>query len=302
VGGSLLARRKPGVQLPSPPPPTYHAAWSPPAVCRPAILARIQPLPVGLAHCQPPPTTTTYSKLAPHGLRQLGAPGSNLGQTTRRRGHGGRPHRPRPSQPCRCRPHRHAPRPHYRRTQRTPQRTDTGRRRPDTGHLDAQAPATDTGHLDRHPRDTGHRTPAENADTARTAEPASGPPCRHAERRTLRRPNPFLLRTSSQLLGRSAGQAAPWRIALLGKWSWGESRASDEASSVMARAEGWIGAKLEQARQVVQFGGLALRLMTRGTATEDGACARRRRFRTWPVGWRPAVGLRSGVVPKPPAL
>ena len=43
-----------------------HAAWSPPAADRRAILARIPPLPVGhlvdLAHCPTPPTTTTKSK------------------------------------------------------------------------------------------------------------------------------------------------------------------------------------------------------------------------------------------------
>jgi hypothetical protein len=88
----------------------------------------------------------------------------------------GRPRRPRPSQPCGCRPHRHAPRPHSRRTQRTP----------DTGHL-AQTPAPDTGHLDRPRRtpdartghrtsDIGRRTPDGNADTVTTAQPASGPP------------------------------------------------------------------------------------------------------------------------------
>src|SRR4029453_14594327 len=43
---------------------------------------------------------------------------------------------------------RRAPGPHLGRTQRTRQRTDTGRRyrTPDSGHLDAQTPALDTGH------------------------------------------------------------------------------------------------------------------------------------------------------------
>jgi hypothetical protein len=113
-------------------------------------------------------------------------------QTTRRRGHGGRPRRPRPSQPCGCRPHRHArdliPVGH------------NGRRGPDTGHLDAQTPAADTGHLDR-PRGppdarTGHRTPdagqkrghghdsAAGVRTSRVAMPSD-----HA----LRRPTVFAL-------------------------------------------------------------------------------------------------------------
>ena len=60
---------------------------------------------------------------------------------------------------------RRAPGPHFGRTQRTRQRTDTGRphRTPDSGHLDAQTPAPDTGHRSRGQAsvDTGrsHRTP-----------------------------------------------------------------------------------------------------------------------------------------------
>ena len=61
--------------------------------------------------------------------------------------------------------HRRAPGPHFGRTQRTRQRTDTGRRHrtPDSGHLDAQTPAPDTGHRSRGQAsvDTArsHRTP-----------------------------------------------------------------------------------------------------------------------------------------------
>jgi hypothetical protein len=80
--------------------------------------------------------------------------------------------------------HRRAPRPHFGRTQRT--RTHR-HRTPDSGHLDAQTPAPDTGQRShgqasvdtgrshRTP-DTGHRTPAEDADRVTKARPASGLP------------------------------------------------------------------------------------------------------------------------------
>src|SRR5215216_645553 len=63
--------------------------------------------------------------------------------------------------------HRRAPGPHFGRTQRTRQRTDTGRphRTPDSGHLDAQTPAPDTSHWTgpvghrRSHRTPAHRTP-----------------------------------------------------------------------------------------------------------------------------------------------
>jgi hypothetical protein len=57
-------------------------------------------------------------------------------------------------------------------------RTHTGRRRPDTGHLDAQTPAPDTGHRSVGQPPVGHRTlaPDTDADRATTAQPASGPP------------------------------------------------------------------------------------------------------------------------------
>src|SRR5215213_11487464 len=103
-----------------------------------------------------PVQTTSYDDdqvqvdppLAQYGLRQLRAPGSNLGQTTRRHGHGGRPRRPRPSQAVRL----PAPPPHP--ATSLPSDTATHRHQtPDTGHLDAQTPAPDAGHLDR-PRQT----------------------------------------------------------------------------------------------------------------------------------------------------
>jgi hypothetical protein len=172
------------------------------------ILACARPILVGhaveLATAQPPPTTTARSKptprLAQHRLRQLRAPGSDSGR--RRAGHGrsGRPRRPRPSQPYGCLPHRRAPGPHLGRTQRTRQRTNTGRphrtptpdagqRTPDSGHLDAQTPTPDTGHPSRgqasvdtgrshRTPDTGHWTPdaGRGRGQGTKARPASGPP------------------------------------------------------------------------------------------------------------------------------
>jgi hypothetical protein len=171
------------------------------------ILACTRPLLLGhaveLATAQPPPTTTARSKptprLAQHRLRQLRARGADSGR--RRAGHGrsGRPRRPRPSQPYGSLPHRRAPGPHFGRTQRTRQRTNTGRPHrtptPDAGqrtpgHSDARTghwtsvPWTgkrgcrshrtpDTGHWTP---DAGRRTLAEDADRLTTARPASGPP------------------------------------------------------------------------------------------------------------------------------
>jgi hypothetical protein len=220
-----LARRKSGVQIPSPPPPNLagqsvasveratltacsgraaaassshspagrlsetrgdsflgphhdHAAWSPPAANRRAILARIPPLPVGhlvdLAHC---PTTAPRRRpsrsrpaAGPASPVQPRGPGSNLGQTRRRRGHVGRPRRHGHPSRAGCRPHCLAPRPHSRRTQRTPE----------AGHWSPGRSDARTGHrsLGQAPRDTGrsHRTPDRNADTVTAAQPASGPP------------------------------------------------------------------------------------------------------------------------------
>jgi hypothetical protein len=76
------------------------------------------------------------------------------------------------------------PRPYSGRTDRTRERSDTGRPHwtPDVGHLDAQTPApdTDTGRVDRHAwtwtldaaPDTGRRTLADDADAVTKARPA----------------------------------------------------------------------------------------------------------------------------------
>jgi hypothetical protein len=249
VGRHLLARRKSGVQIPSPPPPTLqvrapsasrrrrslHGA----AALRPQPQVTVQPkgsqrpadpgsgltqgprsvvtascLPMGDPRTHPSlsrsawrTATTSHDddqvqvdpRWAQPGLRQPRAPGPKPRQTTRRHGHGGRLRRPRPSQPCGGL----APPPHpatsCRRTPRTPQRTDAGGRTPDswtlrrrTGHRSRGHAPADTGRSHR-TLDTGHRMPDTNADTVTTAQPASGPLGRHAERPYAETPTVFVL-------------------------------------------------------------------------------------------------------------
>jgi hypothetical protein len=212
------------------------------------ILACTRPILVGhaveLATAQPPPTTTARSKptprLAQHRLRQLRAPGADSGRRRVGYGRSGRPRRPRPSSRTAACPRR-APGPHFGRTQRTRQRTDTGRRHrtPDSGHRDAQTPAPDTGHRSRgqasvdtgrshRTPDTGHwtpdagrlrgqgdegaagirtsaTTPSDRAETPNrvpwTAPAALGSPCRLGGEAAFQRE----IGSRRQLLGRFAG-------------------------------------------------------------------------------------------------
>jgi hypothetical protein len=149
--------------------------------------------------------------------------GSNLGQTTHRRGHGGRPRRPGHPSRAAASP---APRPATSFPSDTADAATHGRRRPDTGHLTLRHPHRtpvtgqspwDTGHLTP---DAGHRMPDTNPDTVTTAQPASGPAWPPGSDRTLRRPTVLCSRTASRLLGFAAGQAAPRRTALLGSDGW----------------------------------------------------------------------------------
>ena len=82
---------------------------------------------------------------------------------------------------------RRAPGPHFGRTQRTRQRTDTGRRTADAGQRTPGRSDAHTGHWTAVPwtgkrghwslaPDTGHRTLAEDVDRVTKARPASGPP------------------------------------------------------------------------------------------------------------------------------
>jgi hypothetical protein len=203
---------------------------------------------------QPPPTTrsTPTPRLAQHRLRQLRARGADSGRPRAGYGRSGRPRRPgHPSHTAAC--PRRAPGPHFGRTQRTRQRTDTGRphRTPDSGHLDAQTPAPDTGQRSRGQAsvDTGrsYRTPdTGHPDAGRGRgqgdEGAAGIRTSWATTpsdRTLGRPTVFLwtapaapdspyrlggeaafqreIASRRQLLGRSVGgRAAPRRTAVLG--------------------------------------------------------------------------------------
>jgi hypothetical protein len=109
---------------------------------------------------------------------------------------------PTPAIPAIRRPtHRRAPGPHFGRTQRTRQRTNTGRRHrtPDSAHLDAQTPAPDTGQRSRGQAsvDTGrwHRTPDTGRGRGQADEGAAGIRTSWATTpsdRTLGRPTVFL--------------------------------------------------------------------------------------------------------------
>jgi hypothetical protein len=144
--------------------------------------------------------------LAQHGLRQPQAPRS----TSSRRAVVDTPgdHAARPSQLHDCLPHCHAPRA-FRSDTADAGSTDTGRphRTPEAGHWTPgrSDTAPDTDQLDSHSWDTGrsHRTPMRTGRPPRRATAYwNAQPCSCS-------------RTTRQLLGRSVGQAAPWRTALL---------------------------------------------------------------------------------------
>jgi hypothetical protein len=250
------------------------------------ILARTRPILVGhaveLATAQPPPTTTARSKptprLAQHRLRQLRTRGADSGRPRAGHGRSGRPRRPRPSQPYGgCPPPRST-------TSLRPDTADAATHRhrtPDSGHLAAQTPAPDTGHdpVDRQAwtlvARTGHRTP----DTGRWPRTRTGDDGAAGIRtswattpshRALGRPTVFLwtapaalgspyrlggeatfqreITSRRQLLGRSAGVERRLGALLSSDEFRVERRANGEASSVMARAQGWIGTELEQGK------------------------------------------------------
>jgi hypothetical protein len=161
------------------------------------ILACTRPILVGhaaeLTTGQPPPTTTARSKpkprLAQHRLRQLRARGADSGRPRAGHGRSGRPRRPRPSQPYGCLPHRRAPGPHFGRTQRTRQRTDTGRPHrtptPDAGQPTPGRSDARTGYWTPVPwtgkrgywslaPDTGHWTPGAGRGRGQGDEGAAG--------------------------------------------------------------------------------------------------------------------------------
>jgi hypothetical protein len=117
-------------------------------------------------------------RLAQHRLRQLRARGADSGRPRAGHGPSGRPRRPRPSSRTAACPRR-APGPHFGRTQRTRQRTDTGRRHrtPDSGHWTPVPWTGKRGHWPLAPDttlDTGRWPRTWTGVT--TARPASGPP------------------------------------------------------------------------------------------------------------------------------
>jgi hypothetical protein len=212
-----------------------HAAWSPPADYRRAVLARIQPLPVShavdLATAQPPPTTTKSKPALRWPSTAYASFECQAASSGRRRavvdtaGDHADPGHPSRATACPTATlHDLIPVGHSgRRNPRTPD-AHTGRRRPDTGHLDAQTSARtpDTDHLDRHPWDTGrsHRTPTEDAGRERGHGDDSTAGIRTSlattpSNRTLGRPTVFQLAHYQPLLSHSAGQAAPRRTAVL---------------------------------------------------------------------------------------
>jgi hypothetical protein len=175
--------------------------------------------------------------------------------------------------PCGCPPHRRAPRTHRGRHSRRGRRTHGHRRWiPDvhTGHWTADAWTSHARTLDGH---TGHRTAdawtrprsgqddlgtagirIDILDTTTTRLPAGTPnrgpvdgACGARQRSRLgdgevpasaRLPTAY--RTPRRLLGRSVGQAAPWRTAVLRRLRV-ERRASGEASSVMtSKGARWV--------------------------------------------------------------
>jgi len=147
-----------------PRPHTDHTAWSPPAADRRAILAHpVQPLPVDhaveAATAQPPPTTTTKSKLtrrwpsaACASLKRHGPPRADVPLWTRRA-----------TTPPDSLPHCHAPRPFRLDT------ADAGRH----GHRTAtpDAGGRTPGRSDTR---TGHRTPISWTATRETLDARTG--------------------------------------------------------------------------------------------------------------------------------
>ena len=174
-----LARRKPGVQIPSPPPPTSQVRASPASSRRRSPLAAAAPRPRAHVAVQPgrhaatrrlgpgPSTATTERgrRLQPELRIHYDADSPDqkvaLAQADGRavRGHGGTAG-PGPSWPCRWPPHRRAP-PSHRCRHRGRGRGTRGHRPRDTGRphrtVDSGSWTSPARTLDGHP-DTGHRT------------------------------------------------------------------------------------------------------------------------------------------------
>ena len=225
-----------------------------PAPYRRTILARTRPILVGhaveLATAQPPPATTAKFKstprLAQHRLRRLRDEAPTQADDEPVMDAAG-DHADPAIPAIRLPAHRRAPGPHFGRTQRTRQRTDTGRRHRTAGQRTPGRSDARTGHWTL---DTGHRTLAEDVDRVTTARPASGPPA--PLRRATARWTPNRVPVDSpcrlggeaafqreiaslrQLLGRSAGVERRLGALLSSDEFRVERRANGDASSVMA--------------------------------------------------------------------
>ena len=246
------------------------------------ILAYTRPIPVGhaveLATAQPPPDDDGQVQTDASAGPAAPAPASRRGADSgrRRAGHGrsGRP-RPTPAIPAIRRPAHAALQDltsaghSARGNAQTP---DAGRRTPDSGHLDTQTPAPDTGQRSRgqasvdtgrshRTPDTGHWTPDAGRGRGQGDEGAAGIRTSWATTpsdRTLGRPTVFLwtvpaaldspcrlggeaafqreIASRRQLLGRSAGVERRLGALLSSDEFRVERRASGDASSVMASA------------------------------------------------------------------
>jgi hypothetical protein len=138
-----------------------HAGWSPPTAAPDGRTSYASSRSRSLTHRQPPPTTTTKSNST---LRWPSTACASLSARLQPRADDAPSWTWRATTPTPAIPtvRLAAPPPHP----ATSFPSDTadagthGRRGPDTGHLDAQTPASDTGHMDRHPWDIGrsHRT------------------------------------------------------------------------------------------------------------------------------------------------
>jgi hypothetical protein len=167
----------------APRPHTDHAAWSPPAAYRRAMLARIQPIWVGTrSTC---PTANHFPRRRPSPSRLSAGPARACASFEGQAPTSGR------RQPCGCRPTPRL-RPLSRWTQRTPQRTDAGAgrggRTVDTWTLRRphRTPVTWTGPVDHRTLDTGCQTRTRTRWRQHSWYPDL--PGHHASDRTLRCP------------------------------------------------------------------------------------------------------------------
>ena len=174
----------------------------------------------------------------------------------------------RPSQPYGCLPHRRAPGPHVGRTQRTRQRTNTGRphRTPDTGRRTADTwtlrrphRTLDIGPVDRQAwtlvARTGHRTPDTGRGRGQADEGAAGIRTSWATTpsdRALGRPTVFLW-TAPAALGspcRLGGEAAIQREIASHRQLLGRSAGVERRLGALLSSENGFGVRVDGAAKL----------------------------------------------------